>query len=139
MYKKILIAADGSAHSLRAADHAMKLAAYNPQTLLEIVYVLDSEHVKTDVLLSWSMLDQTDVRKERVREVEEKATKAGVKFQTTILQGDPGPALVKYANDNKVDLIVLGSRGLNTLQELVLGSVSHKVAKRADCPVMIVK
>ena len=139
MYKKILIAADGSAHSLRAADHAMKLAAYNPETLVEIVYVLDSDHVKTDVLLSWSMIDHTDVRKERVRAVEEKATTANVNFQTTILQGEPGPALVKYANENKVDLIVLGSRGLNALQELVLGSVSHKVAKRADCPVMIVK
>ncbi|MGN7308692.1 universal stress protein, partial [Bacillus subtilis] len=49
------------------------------------------------------------------------------------------PEIVKYANENKVDLIVLVSRCLNALQELVLGSVSHKVAKRAHCPVMIVK
>jgi nucleotide-binding universal stress UspA family protein len=79
------------------------------------------------------------VRKQRVIAVEEKAVKAGVRYETKILHGEPGPEIVKYANENKVDLIVLGSRGLNALQELVLGSVSHKVAKRAHCPVMIVK
>ncbi|MGM0899696.1 MAG: universal stress protein [Bacillota bacterium] len=38
-----------------------------------------------------------------------------------------------------MDLIIIGSRGLNALQSMVLGSVSHKVMKRASCPVMIVK
>jgi len=134
-----VIAADGSPHSLRAADHAMKIAACDPQALIVIVYALDSDHAKADVLHHWNALDRTDVRKKRVAEVEEKATKAGVKFETKILHGEPGPVIVKYANENQVDLIVLGSRGLNALQEFVLGSVSHKVAKRAHCPVMIVK
>lgn len=40
---------------------------------------------------------------------------------------------------NKVDIVVIGSRGLNTLQEMVLGSVSHKVMKRVHRPAMIVK
>lgn len=139
MYKKILIAADGSLHSLRAADHAMKIAACDPGTLVVILYVLDSDHIKSDVLLHWNALDRTDVRKKRVIDVEEKAVKASVTFETKIMHGEPGPVIVKYANENSVDLIVLGSRGLNALQEFVLGSVSHKVAKRANCPVMIVK
>ena len=37
------------------------------------------------------------------------------------------------------DLVIIGSRGLNSLQEMVLGSVSHKVVKRVKCPVHIVK
>lgn len=139
MYKKILVAADGSPHSLRAADHAMKIAMCDLETLVEIVYVLDAASVKADVLHHWNDLDRTDLRKKRVIAVEEKAIQTGVKFATTILHGEPGPAIVKYANENQVDLIVLGSRGLNGLQEFVLGSVSHKVAKRANCPVMIVK
>ncbi|MGB8270820.1 MAG: universal stress protein, partial [Priestia megaterium] len=40
---------------------------------------------------------------------------------------------------NNFNLVVIGSRGLNSLQEMVLGSVSHKVAKRVHCPVMIIK
>ncbi|TFE23444.1 universal stress protein [Cohnella luojiensis] len=139
MYKKILIAADGSPHSLRAANQAMKIAVCDPETLVVIVYVLDAANVKADVLHHWNDLDRTDLRKKRVIAVEEKAAQAGVKSVTRILHGEPGPAIVKYANENNVDLIVLGSRGLNGLQEFVLGSVSHKVAKRANCPVMIVK
>jgi nucleotide-binding universal stress UspA family protein len=139
MYKKILIAADGSPHSLRAADHAIKIALCEPDTLIEIVYVLDASSVKADVLHHWNVLDRTDLRKQRVIAIEEKAALAGVKSVTKILHGEPGPAIVKYANENHLDLIVLGSRGLNGLQEFVLGSVSHKVAKRANCPVMIVK
>ncbi|MCY8631696.1 universal stress protein, partial [Bacillus spizizenii] len=53
--------------------------------------------------------------------------------------GEPGPTIVSYANENQFDMLIVGSRGLNSLQEMVLGSVSHKVAKRANCPVLIVK
>ena len=49
------------------------------------------------------------------------------------------PAIVEYTNKNQFDVVVIGSRGLNALQEMVLGSVSHKIAKRANCPVLIVK
>lgn len=139
MYKKILVAADGSPHSLRAADHAIRIAACDPETLIEIVYVLDADNARANVLHHWNALDRSDLRKKRVIAVEEKAAQASVKFQTSILHGEPGPAIVKHANETNVDLIVLGSRGLNALQEFVLGSVSHKVAKRANCPVMIVK
>lgn len=54
MYKKILLATDGSLHSLRAADNAMKIAAYDPNTLIVIVYALESDHVKAEVLLHWN-------------------------------------------------------------------------------------
>jgi len=46
---------------------------------------------------------------------------------------------VEYANKEQFEILILGSRGLNSLQEMVLGSVSHKVVKRAECPVLIVK
>lgn len=139
MYQHILVAVDGSPHSSRAADHALKIVSFHPESLLEIVYVIDADHVKSDVLHHWNSHDEISIRKHRVVDVEEKVKQAGVRYQTTILNGVPGPTIVKYANENEVDLIVLGSRGLNVLQEFVLGSVSHKVAKRANCPVMIVK
>ena len=60
-------------------------------------------------------------------------------YKLKLLHGDPGPAIVDYANKENFDLVVIGSRGLNSLQEMVLGSVSHKVVKRVNCPVLIVK
>lgn len=46
---------------------------------------------------------------------------------------------MEYANKGSYDIVIIGSRGLNSLQEMVLGSVSHKVVKRVVCPVLIVK
>lgn len=53
-----------------------------------------------------------------------------------MLYGEPGPSIVYYANKEQFDLVIIGSRGLNSLQEMVLGSVSHKVVKRVKCPVL---
>jgi len=56
-----------------------------------------------------------------------------------IEKGEPKIKVVELANSNQYDIVVLGTRGLNGLQEMVLGSVSHKVVKRAQIPVLIVK
>ena len=58
-------------------------------------------------------------------------------LEVKVLRGEPGPAIVDYANEEEFDLAILGSRGLNRLQEMVLGSVSQKVVKRVNCPVLI--
>lgn len=52
---------------------------------------------------------------------------------------EPGACLIDYANKGSFDIVIIGSRGLNTLQEMVLGSVSHKVLKRVNCHVLVVK
>jgi len=71
--------------------------------------------------------------------VEEQLKINNVTYDVKILRGEPGPTIVNHANKNEFDLGVIGSRGLNTLQEMELGSVSHKVMKRVNCPALIVK
>ncbi|WP_409253255.1 universal stress protein [Bacillus sp. SCS-153A] len=139
MYKKILLATDGSAHSKRAAENAIHIAQCTDGSAIEVVYVVDADRAKSDVLANWNSAEVNDFRKERMKEVERQAKEAGVLFEIKILHGEPGPAIVEYVNKNQFDIVVIGSRGLNGLQEFVLGSVSHKVAKRANCPVLIVK
>ncbi|HEX7008111.1 MAG TPA: universal stress protein [Alphaproteobacteria bacterium] len=56
-----------------------------------------------------------------------------------IVDGDPAEAILKRARREKADLVVVGSRGLGTIRELVLGSVSHKVTQLAKMPCLIVK
>ncbi|MBT2663813.1 universal stress protein [Bacillus sp. ISL-45] len=139
MYQKILLAADGSEHSIRAADHAIMITKCQGDAKMEIVYAVDGGRSKSDVLSNWNSADINHKRKERLKDIEQKARDSGIRFEFKILHGEPGPAVVDYTNKNNFDLVVIGSRGLNGLQELMLGSVSHKVAKRANCPVMIVK
>ncbi|MFD1737949.1 universal stress protein [Bacillus salitolerans] len=139
MYKKILLASDGSEHSKRAADNAVHIAKCTEDSLIEVVYVVDMGKAKSEVLSNWNTADLGDKRKERMNEVERMAQEAGVSYKITVLHGEPGPTIVEYTNKNNFDIVIIGSRGLNGLQEFVLGSVSHKVAKRANCPVLIVK
>lgn len=139
MFKRILLAADGSTHSLRAAEKAIELAKYNQDSFIEVLYVVDRNTSKSDVLQYTDTIQMEKKRKEKVAFIEKIAQKNRVRYEIKILRGEPGPTIVQYCNENPFDIVIIGSRGLNTMQEMVLGSVSHKVAKRVHCPVMIVK
>ena len=139
MFKKILLASDGSNHSLRAADKAIEIAKFKVDSIIEVVYTIDLNTSKQEALHHMDADAIQLEREQRMQLTVEKIKAAGVNSKTIILYGDPGPTIVEYANNQNFDLVVIGSRGLNALQEMVLGSVSHKVAKRVQCPVMIVK
>lgn len=136
---KIAVAIDGSENALRAAKHAITLAQHFPEAQLEFIYVADFNKAKDERLLSQSEESLQLKRKQKVDPVLELAQIAGVKSKITMLKGDPSQEIIKYVNAEVIDQLVIGSRGLNTFQEMVLGSVSHKVMKHVDCPVTVVK
>jgi nucleotide-binding universal stress UspA family protein len=140
MYKQIILACDGSEHALRAAEHATHIANFNEETNVEVVYVVDNRTAKSDIIQGQTDLETISAsRKDKLKEIEGLLKKENISYTITILHGDPGDTIVQYVNTGDIDLVIAGSRGLNTLQEMVLGSVSHKIAKRVKCPVMIVK
>lgn len=139
MYKKILLAADGSDHSIRATAEVIKIASLNETSTVTVVLVADYSQAKSDVLHSGSSVELDMKRRRKLLPVEELLRAANINYRVQILHGVPGPSIVEFANKQNYELLVIGSRGLNSLQEMVLGSVSHKVVKRAECPVMIVK
>ncbi|KGR79296.1 universal stress protein [Ureibacillus manganicus] len=139
MYKHILLASDGSENAVRAAKEAVKIASCTPDSIIEVVYVVDFDKAKSDVLHSNSSIALEIERRKKNSKVLQFLNEANVKYKTSILIGNPGPEIVKFANEHQVDLVVIGSRGLNSLQEMILGSVSHKVMKRVNCPALIVK
>ena len=135
MYTHILLAADGSDHSFRAAQHAAALAGGQ----ITVLFVPTADQAKGSLLQKERLAAIQRERKVKLSRHEAVFQERDIPFKVIVKEGDPGPAIVKYANEHHVDLVILGSRGLNNLQEFVLGSVSHKVMKRAHCPVMIVK
>lgn len=139
MFKKILLASDGSDHSVRAAKKAVELVKLNADSEITVVYVIDGQTSKEDVLHNPDRTVVEEIRKMRLQPVTSLLNSENLSFKLKKLLGEPGPAIVDYANTNEFDVVVVGSRGLNGLQEMVLGSVSHKVAKRVKAPVMIVK
>lgn len=139
MYKRILLAADGSDNSVRAAQEAIKLAQLTEDSVIEVVLVASYDKARTEVLHASSSEGLMLERRRKIANIEQLLREAGIRYDVTILKGNPGPEIVAYANEIAVDIVVLGSRGLNGLQQMVLGSVSHKVMKRVTCPALIVK
>jgi nucleotide-binding universal stress UspA family protein len=139
MFNRILLASDGSEHARRAAEKAVYIASGTTNASIDLVYVVDASTSKTDVLNNTNSQMIEQKRKQRLEKTQQILEGANLEYKVTVLHGEAGPSIVDYANKQKFDLVVIGSRGLNTLQEMVLGSVSHKVAKRVECPVLIVK
>jgi len=139
MYRKILLAVDGSDNSLRATDEAVKIAALMAECTIDVIYVADFSKAKDDILHSQGKEELEYSRRKKLIPIKEKIKAKNIAYELKILHGHPGPTIIDYANKEKVDMVVIGSRGLNTLQEMVLGSVSHKVMKRVNCPALIVK
>src|SRR5699024_1649961 len=54
-------------------------------------------------------------------------------------QRNAGHAIVEYADENEIDMIIIGSRGLGNVRGKILGSVSNQVVQRADCHVLVIK
>jgi nucleotide-binding universal stress UspA family protein len=139
MFNRILLASDGSDHSVRAAKKAAELAKLNGDSEITVVYVVDGQTSKEDVLHNADQTVVEEKRKARLQPVTNMLEEENLDYKFEKLLGEPGPAIVDYANKYQFDIVVVGSRGLNGLQEMVLGSVSHKVAKRVKAPVLIVK
>lgn len=138
MYQHIVLATDGSDNALRAARHAVTLAKFG-NTKVEILYVADFKKAKYEVLHAESNEALDYERRQKVRPVEDLLLAENISYDVKILHGEPGPTIVEYVNEQGADLVIIGSRGLNSLQEMVLGSVSHKVVKRVKAPVLVVK
>lgn len=139
MYKRILVAVDGSSHSKRAASHAVFLASTQPDAHVTLLYVLDYDKTSTDVIQKMTSEELHEDRRNKILPIEDMFVSKGIQTEIKLLHGEAGPVIVEHANQEIYDIVVIGSRGLNTLQEMVLGSVSHKVAKRVHSPVLLIK
>ena len=137
MYKNIVVAVDGSENALRAVEQAASLAKLDPETKVHVVSVIAID-VYSDMVY-----DPIEAHGDAQRELVAPALKvfedAGISHELVLLHGRPADEIIRYADKNKADLVVIGSRGLNALQEFAIGSVSHKVIKHVKCPVLVVK
>ena len=142
MFKSILAAVDGSAAGERAVALAGALAGKcgAKLTLLHAQTELGRGIVpqEFDVALTEAEM-MRGAAEELLQRAAARAREAGASEVQTVLEfGDPAGILVDYAKANAIDLVVMGRRGLGTLGELLLGSVSHKVTQAVPCACMTV-
>ena len=144
MLSKILVAVDGSEISKRAFEYASFLAEKCNTSLLivnipDIFERVGSSSKKLEEIAKKIEKGEID-NKAMLRKFESQAKEHGVKDVSTIKQrGNVAEEILKIADKENVDMIVLGSRGLGTAKEFLLGGVSHKVVHHARCPVTVVR
>jgi nucleotide-binding universal stress UspA family protein len=132
---KIVVGYDGSDGAKRALDRAITLAGDDGR----ITVVAAAETHARPGITEGVRLDPSEIARRRKDLEDAKALLAtrGVDAETLEGQGDPGNVILNSAKD--ADLVVVGSRGLNPFQRLLLGSVSTKVVHRAECDVLVVR
>jgi nucleotide-binding universal stress UspA family protein len=141
MIKKILLPVDGSENAEKSVESGLSLATAIGASVLG-VYVIDtSSFVSLPETFIWEnvreLLDEEG--KKALTYVENAAKKGGVKLSTKLLEGSPASEIVKTADEENANLIVMGTAGRKGLDRFFLGSVSEKVLRTASCSVMVVK
>lgn len=138
IFKLILVGFDGSEQSKKAADTAVGLAQCLDARVLLLAVARPPEPA-TSVELEAVLDDAKEHFEQAFIAVREAAKKAEVELQTDIVVGHPAEQIIHRAEQDKVELIVLGRRGTSTFHKWILGSVSEKVLRYAHCPVMVLR
>ena len=144
MFKKIMVATDGSQTSIRTAELAVGLARLSGGSIIAI-YVVDVYRLAhlpgyaAFPSLSSRLMELMQREGElAISEVENMACDAGVPFSSIIAEGDPSQEIVKRSHKSGADLLVLGRIGRSDLEKILLGCVAEKVVRHSKIPVLIV-
>jgi nucleotide-binding universal stress UspA family protein len=165
VYNKILVPYDNSRPSDTALDHAIRIAkmsaSYSANNNINVIllYVVQnipvpatfgagifkSNKTGDKLTLEQYLKDITiEVKIEAKKMLKEKTKKYGnienVSLESKVIIGDPTNEIIEFANDKKVDLIIMGTTGLAGIKKFkALGSVARNVSEKAKCPVMLIR
>ncbi|WP_418280840.1 universal stress protein [Halorubrum sp. DTA98] len=144
MYDRILLPTDGTKGVDRAVDHAID-AANRYDATLHVLFVVDS-----DIVNAYSgdeFVDEAegaestleDLGDVAVEDVATRAAEAGVDTVTAVIHGVPHEEILRYIDDEEIDLTVIGSKNRPGDYRRMLGSVTERVSRMSTAPVSIVK
>ena len=143
---KVLVPVDGSPASLRALDFAIEMTGQNPDTSLVLLNV---QNISAMDLADADMADAamggdwqeaaSQASAKALKEAIGKAEAAGVAFKNIVRTGQTAEAIAQAARDEGIEHIVMGTRGLGSIQGLLLGSVAMKVIHLAQVPITLLK
>ena len=136
----ILVPTDGSKAAMKAARQAIDLAKKN-DAAVHALYVMDMGDadfvaVPTDIAETRKRLEKKG--RGFTDDISELAAEAGVDCVTVVKSGIPEGEIIEYAEDEGVDLIVIGKRGRSDPDKPLIGSTTNRVLGRTDVPVRVV-
>lgn len=156
-FQKILVPYDGSKFSDKALENAIgiaKMSGQNTELMLlhvtpyipipltferPVYYAKTGKSIPLTQYIEELTKEMEENASTMMDEVKKKYTDKEIKIENVLLHGYPPEKIIEFANEQRVDLIVIGSVGLSGFSRVkALGSVSRNVSERASCPVLIV-
>lgn len=157
MFQKILVALDGSEHSWKALESAIQIAKKfkGKLTLIHVYSTVAARPlaipepstltapaippVATSAEISRMIEAARKIGTDILTEGEKRVKNEKIIVDSLLVEGKVSEEIVRVAKEGNYDLIVMGARGLSKLKEILLGSASHEVTRKAPCQVLIVK
>jgi nucleotide-binding universal stress UspA family protein len=143
MYRKILVAVDGSEPSLKALKHAVELAKKHKSEIRVISVVEELKLPFGAEYRLWAneshqelIRNSIECLNEELSNIREK--EPGIAIDAEIIEGNPADKIISFSEAENVDLIVMGKKGTGVFEGLVMGSVTQKVINKSRITVMVV-
>jgi len=146
MYNRILVPLDGSKLSESILEHVKEIAVGCSTS--EVILLMVVEQAETGTGQSWGGLvsaEQINILRDRlmteaknyIGKVAERLSKEGIPVKTCIKQGAAADAILDYAQENRMDLIIMSTRGSSGISRWTFGSVAAKVSHHSPVPVFL--
>jgi nucleotide-binding universal stress UspA family protein len=160
-FSKILLAIDGSESSMAAADYAISITAHHNDADLIVLHVLPTGikrvyfDYKPEDIPVWIRTNLSEYKHEvegwfyRIKDKyqkqkgkqqhENESANINLKIDIVDLITSVAGTIVSYAEEEGIDLIVIGTKGMSGIKRMLIGSVAEGVVMYAHCPVLVVK
>jgi nucleotide-binding universal stress UspA family protein len=141
LFKKILVATDGSEYTKNSVDYGIDLAK-NTGAKLHAIYVVDTAAFASIPMdAAWESMYELLRQEgdEATKYVADKAQAEGLDVDRNTIEGHPADEIIKYAEKNSMSVIVMGTLGKSGLDRFLLGSVAEKVVRNSKIPVLVVR
>ena len=141
LYRRILIATDGSEPNKKAVTYGIELARLSGAKV-NVAYVVDTAaFASVPMDAGWEMMYELLQKEgnEAIQQIVDDAKASGIDIEGSLLEGHPSHEIIEFAQNNEIDVIVLGTLGKGGLDRFLLGSVAEKVTRNSKVPVLVVR
>lgn len=138
MYDRILLPTDGSDANDRAVEQAIGLAGQTGADL-HVLFVVEDIPYAPEMMDDEVGVRLREIGQDALEEIRERADEAGVTIVAEIKEGAPHSAILAYSDEVDADVVVMGTQGRSGLDRYLLGSVTERIVRTSEVPVLTVR